>query len=176
MDIEHLKFPIGKYKIPEVYSEQLINDWIQETENYPALLKTTVNGITEQQLETPYRPEGWTARQVIHHIADSHMNAYIRFKLSLTESNPIIKPYMENKWALLDDNAVDINVSLQITELIYKRWVPILRSMRMEGFDRTYIHPEHNKQFTLKYALGLYAWHSKHHLAHIKNCMSNKNN
>lgn len=170
-EIEKLKFPIGKYKAPEEYSASLLLEWIKEIEDFPIILKEAVRTITPAQLETPYRTEGWTARQVVHHLADSHMNAFIRFKLALTEDKPVIKPYHENKWANLADAYQPIIHSLQIIEAIHARWVAILKNMSAEDFQKTYTHPQYNKIFTLAYALGLYAWHGKHHLAHIQLCM-----
>lgn len=170
-EIEKLKFPIGKYKAQEEYSTSLLQEWIREIEDFPNILKEAVLDITPAQLETPYRPDGWTARQVVHHLADSHMNAFMRFKLSLTEDNPIIKPYLENRWAEMSDVMEPITYSIQILEAVHARWVVILKNMNAEDFERTYTHPQYNKTFTLAYALGLYAWHSKHHLTHIQLCM-----
>jgi hypothetical protein len=132
------------------------------------LLREAVRNFSPIQLATPYREGGWTARQVIHHVADSHVNAYIRFKLALTEENPTIRPYFEERWATLEDSKLPIEISLHIIEGIHLRWACLLRGMSTQDFVRTYIHPEHNKMFSLSAALGMYAWHGRHHTAHIK--------
>jgi hypothetical protein len=170
MDIEQLKYPIGKYKSPDVVTESQIRTWISEIEAAPALLRKTVERLSDAQLSTPYRDGGWTVRQTVHHIPDSHLNAYCRFKLTLTEERPTIKPYFEDRWAELEDGRnAPIEASLRLLESVHIRWLILLRAMKPADFKRTYFHPEYKKEFTLEYVLGLYAWHGKHHVAQIQN-------
>lgn len=168
MDLETLKYPIGKYGNPDVISTEELQEWISDITSLPEKLEQAVAGFTDAQLDTPYRPGGWTVRQVVHHVADSHMNAYTRFHLALTEDNPAIKPYKEALWAELPYQQ-DLNpeVSLNLLFYLHKRWVVLLKSMREEDFDRTFFNPESHRTFTLRQATGLYAWHSRHHVAHI---------
>jgi hypothetical protein len=123
--------------------------------------------LDEQQLETPYREEGWKVRQVIHHVADSHMNAFIRCKLALTETNPTIKPYEEALWAEQSDYKLAVNISLTLLHALHNRWYDLLKHVQEEEWNRTVVHPQHNKQMTLWFLLGMYAWHGHHHTAHI---------
>jgi hypothetical protein len=169
LDIEKLKFPIGKHQWKGSASESEVKQWITEIELLPSRLNLAVKGLNEQQLNTPYRPEGWTVRQVIHHIADSHINSYIRYKLATTEDNPTIKPYMEDLWAKQVDYELSIEVSLKIIEGIHARWVALLKSLSMDDLKKTFYHPERKQSLELVIALSLYAWHSNHHLAHIVN-------
>lgn len=168
MDIQKLKFPIGEFSPLESYTTEQLNSYINDIEILPLQLRKEVEGLSDKQLDTQYRPEGWTIRQVVHHIPDSHMNALIRFKLTLTEDNPTIRPYFEDRWANLSDAKMPPDISLNLTEAVHGRWVNILRSMTGEDFERKYTHPEYKKVFTLKEALHMYSWHGKHHLAHIK--------
>jgi uncharacterized damage-inducible protein DinB len=134
----------------------------------PTLLRKEITGLTDEQLDTPYREGGWTIRQVVHHIPDSHLNAYIRIKLALTEENPTIKPFFEERWAEMPDSiTTDPQVSLDLLDALHRRWVSVFRNMKPEDFDRTYFHPEQQKSRKLRDILALYAWHGKHHLAHI---------
>ncbi len=169
MDIEQLKYPIGKYKSPDVITDRIILQWISDIELLPALLRDTVKNLSELQLATPYRDGGWTVRQTVHHVPDSHMNAYCRFKLTLTEDRPTIKPYIESRWAELEDGRnASVETSLILVEAIHQRWVMLMRSMQSSDFKRTYVHPEYGKEFSLEYVAGLYAWHGKHHVAQIR--------
>ncbi len=169
MDIEQLKYPIGKYKSPDVITGSIISQWISDIELLPAFLRDTVKNLSESQLATPYRDGGWTVRQTVHHVPDSHMNAYCRFKLTLTEDRPTIKPYFENRWAELEDGRnASVETSLILVEAIHQRWVMLMRSMQPSDFKRTYVHPEYGKEFSLEYVAGLYAWHGKHHVAQIR--------
>ena len=164
---QDLRYPIGKY-IAQPFSDKQLQEWLIDIRFLPQHLENAILNLDEQQLDTPYRPEGWTVRQVVHHVADSHMNAYIRFKLGLTENNPTIKPYDEVAWAKMKDTAVTpINVSLTILHALHTRWMEVLNDIKAEEWERTVIHPEHGKQMTLWYLLGMYAWHSRHHTAHI---------
>jgi hypothetical protein len=141
---------------------------VHTLETLPAQLREAASGLTEAQLDTPYRPGGWTVRQVIHHVADSHLNAYLRFKLALTEAEPTIKPYDQDGFAALPDSQLPVEVSLGILEGIHARWIPLLRSMTEEQWQRTFIHPDKPLPQTLSETLRLYDWHSRHHLGHVK--------
>lgn len=163
------KFPIGKYE-PQPFSQHQKNEWINDIEFLPQLLENAIINLDKEQLRMPYRDGGWNSIQVVHHVADSHMNSYIRFKLALTENNPTIKPYLEAEWAkMVDTEIVAINVSITLLFSLHKRWVAILKNMTEENFRRTVFHPEHQKEMTLWFLLGMYAWHGKHHTAHINN-------
>lgn len=168
-ELELLKYPIGKFQKPEMLTEKHIQLWIQDIALLPHQIRQAVNGLTDEQLDTPYRPEGWTVRQVVHHVADSHMNAYIRFKLALTEDNPIIKPYEEGLWAELPDSKMDVEVSLNIIDNMHARWAAILRGMTAVDFELTFFHPIQERSHTLKAIAGMYSWHGRHHVAHISN-------
>jgi hypothetical protein len=133
----------------------------------PREVRAAVEGLTREQLDTPYRPEGWTVRQVVHHLADSHLNGYVRLKLALTESVPTIKPYDEAPWALLADSQMPLEPSLAILDGLHQRWTAIYRAMRDDDFARTFDHPERRERLTLERHLHIYAWHSRHHVAHI---------
>lgn len=162
-----LRYPIGKFKKKIVVTELMINELISDIESLPALLLTAVYALTPEQLDTRYRPEGWTIRQVIHHLPDSHLQAYVRFKLALTEENPAIKTYKENLWAELKDTfEAPIEVSINLLDSLHKRWTVLLKSLSPEQFDKTFYHPEW-ENISLRTTLALYAWHGKHHLAHI---------
>lgn len=164
-----LSYPIGKFApaAGEITAEQRAA-WITEIAELPAKFRGVVQGLTDAQLDTPYRPGGWTVRQVVHHVPDSHLNAYIRFKLALTEDNPTIKPYEEALWAELPDTkGTLIGVSLVMLEALHRRWVNLLRSMSEEQWSRTFFHPEQKKSLRLDGVLAMYAWHGKHHMAHI---------
>ncbi|MBX2934034.1 MAG: putative metal-dependent hydrolase [Ferruginibacter sp.] len=164
---EDVRYPIGKY-IAQPFSDTLFGEWLIDIKNLPQHLENAVLNLDEQQLDTTYRQGGWTVKQLVHHVADSHMNAYIRFKLGLTEDNPTIKPYDENAWAMMNDTKnLPINISLTLLHSLHIRWYQILNGMTAADLNRTVFHPEHKKQFTLWELLGLYAWHGKHHSAHI---------
>ena len=168
MDIEKFKFPIGKFEKPTIITRDILNTWIAEISTFPERLSKAVINLTEEQLNTPYRPEGWTIKQVVHHCADSHMNSLIRLKLTLTEEQPTIKPYFEERWAeLLDSKNMPIQSSLKIVEGVHERWIVLLNNLTDEQLARTFIHPEHGKTFRVDENIGLYAWHCDHHLAHI---------
>ncbi len=161
---QDLRFPIGQFDIAN-YASRAEN--IDTITNLPANVKTAVGGLTDEQLDTRYRPEGWTLRQTVHHIADSHANSLIRFKLALTEDEaPTIRPYYEDRWAELGDNKLPVDVSLAMIDGIHTRWQSLLKSMSEAEFQREFIHPE-TGNWTLEKALALYAWHSQHHTAHI---------
>ena len=167
-DLEKLRYPIGKFEFHSAASSSEVKEWIKEIEQLPAVLKKSLKGLNEKQLNTPYREGGWTIRQVVHHIADSHMNAYIRFKLALTEDKPTIKPYLEKLWAEMDDSTnLPIEVSLSILEPLHVRMVYILKKIKGNEFDRTVYHPESKREMSIKFLMHLYSWHGNHHCAHI---------
>ena len=167
MDIEKLKYPIGRYQLEDIIDKDSINNWIKEIESLPEKLIAAVRGLNKEQLQTPYRPEGWTVQQVVHHIADSHMNSYIRFKLALTENKPIVKPYDQKLWAeLADTKSVDVKVSLDLIKSLHKRWTTLLYQLTEEELEKEYLHPESGMK-NLKETICNYAWHGNHHLAHI---------
>jgi len=166
MDIEHLKYPIGKDQNKPFTSENKLQA-IEEIQNFPSKLKGAVAGMSDEKLDTPYREGGWTIRQVVHHCADSHMNAYIRFKLALTEDTPTIKAYDEAAWAELVDSEAPIELSLTLLVSLHERWGIILESMTDEDFERTYYHPEKNAESSLGENLLHYEWHCRHHLGHV---------
>lgn len=167
--MQDLKYPIGKFTPPSSITPAQLQLWIDDLANFPHQLIELTAPLSEEALEVPYRPDGWTVRQVIHHLADSHINAYMRFHLTLTEEKPVIRPYFEDRWAeLADGKTGDIQYSIAILKAVHERLVFLLRGLNANKFDRTYIHPEAQKEFTMGYLLGNYAWHGKHHLAHIQ--------
>ncbi len=173
--MEDLRYPIGKYE-PQLYSGEIKKRWLSDLKFLPDDLERSVQNLDEHQLNTPYRDGGWTVKQVVHHVADSHMNALIRFKLGLTEENPTIKPYDEAAWAMLNDvDAVPINVSLTMLHGIHLRLVETIKNITEEQWQRTLFHPEHQQQMNLWYLLGNYAWHGKHHVAHITSLRERNN-
>ena len=169
MNLQELKYPIGTFKKPETITASHIKQWIQTIQDFPELIRKLTENLSEENLEKTYRPQGWNIKQLVHHCADSHINAFIRFKLALTEENPIIKPYLEDKWAELPDTvSTPVNTSLKLIEGLHARWSIVLQSLTSEDFKRIYTHPEHGKQFTLAETIGMYDWHCRHHLEHIK--------
>jgi uncharacterized damage-inducible protein DinB len=174
MDLD-LRYPIGKFTCNEEITEEQRLEWIKEIAALPMMLNEAVRDLNDEQLDTPYREGGWTLRQVVHHVADSHMNSFIRFKLALTEEEPVIKPYFEDRWAELQDSrSTGVEISLSLLEALHKRWVILLKSFRQEHFRRTFFHPESKQIVKLDYNLGLYAWHGKHHTAHITSLRNSK--
>ncbi|MGI8787543.1 MAG: YfiT family bacillithiol transferase [Pyrinomonadaceae bacterium] len=163
---EDLSYPIGKFDKNFEVTPELKNQFIGEIEKLPANLKSAVEGLNDEQLDTPYRPEGWTVRQTVHHVADSHLNSYTRFKLALTEDVPMIRPYYEDRWAKLADSDLPIEHSLKIIEGLHARWTNLLNKMSDEDFQKKLIHPE-SGEWTLDKQLALYAWHGRHHTTHI---------
>lgn len=162
-----LRYPIGKFHFEGPLTEEQKHAALEEIAKTPANLRAAIRGLNEAQLETAYRPGGWTVRQVVHHVPDSHLNSYVRFKLALTEDEPTIKPYAEDRWAELADTKVTpIEVSLTLLESLHDRWVRLLRSLTPQEWGRTFRHPELGPM-TLEKTLALYAWHGRHHVAHI---------
>ena len=163
-----LSFPLGPYVPEESLTPARRAELIGQISDAPTRLRAAVDRLTDEQLDTRYRPDGWTVRQLAHHVPDSHLNAYIRFKLALTEVNPTIKPYDEARWAELPDTAgTSVAVSLVLLEALHRRWVVLLRAMTDAEWSRTFFHPEKQQSLSLDWFLGLYAWHGRHHVAHI---------
>lgn len=163
---EDLRFPIGEFDKNIQITPAIRDEFIKTILNLHDNLSRAVSSFNENQLETPYRPGGWTVKQTVHHIADSHINSFVRFKLALTEDAPTIRPYYEDRWAELPDSRMPIDVSMQIIKGVHLRWAKILMEMSEEDFQRTVIHPD-SGAWTLESFLGLYDWHSRHHTAHI---------
>ncbi|MGH7745472.1 MAG: YfiT family bacillithiol transferase [Candidatus Dormibacteria bacterium] len=161
-----LRYPIGKPDRPDHLTEEQRREFIQAIEETPAKLRAAVARLSEAQLDTPYRPDGWTVRQVVHHLPDSHMNALVRVKLALTEDEPTIRPYNEARWAELPDARGAIEPSLALLDALHQRWVYLLRSLAPGQWSKKMIHPEHGPM-TLDKALAMYSWHGRHHVAHI---------
>ncbi len=164
---EDYRYPIGKNK-NQPFSEKLLGEWLIDIKNLPQHLENAILNLDEAQLNTRYREGGWTVKQVVHHVADSHMNAYTRVKLGLTEDNPIIKPYDEVAWAEMDDTKnLPVNISLTLLHALHIRWYEILKNLKEAGLNRTVFHPGSGKEFTIWELISQYAWHSRHHVAHI---------
>lgn len=167
--MDDLRYPVGRYERPESSTPEQRAAWIRTVAELPARIRAAVTGLDDARLDTPYREGGWTVRQVVHHVPDSHMNAYVRFKLALTEDSPVIRPYQEGDWARLPDS-IDTppEVSLTLLDALHDRWVRLMRALTDEQWARTYRHPEMGAM-RLDQVLALYAWHSLHHVAHITN-------
>lgn len=162
-----LRYPIGAYA-PQPFSEAQKEEWLADIRFLPGALEHALHNLDAQQLHTPYRDGGWTVSQVVHHVADSHINAYCRFKLGYTEAGPTIRPYEEKLWAeTADVQALPVNVSITLLFALHQRWHEFLKSFTAADWQKTIIHPEHGKAFTLWHLLGMYAWHGRHHTAHI---------
>jgi radical SAM superfamily enzyme YgiQ (UPF0313 family) len=175
MDLEKLKYPIGKPQIPSTITSKYVLDWITILEDFPNRLESLVENLSSTQLDTQYRPEGWTIRQVIHHVADSHHNSYTRFKWTLTENKPVIKTYYEDRWAeLFDSKSAPIKLSLDSIKALHAKWTYFLKGLQMSDLEQIFIHPEGNEEVSLKENIGIYAWHCNHHYAHIEELMIRK--
>lgn len=162
-----LRYPIGHYQ-PHAFSEHQKEEWLNDIKFLPQLLENAIVNLDEAQLQTPYRDGGWTVQQVVHHVADSHINAYCRFKLGLTEDHPAIRPYEEKDWANLSDvQNIPVNISITLLYALHTRLHSLLSDMPMKGWERKVFHPKNEKDVTLWYLLGNYAWHGRHHVAHI---------
>jgi len=174
--LEKLKYPIGKLNLPEKITSSNVQKWISIIENHPDKLSNLVQNLDDSQLDTQYRPEGWTIRQVIHHLADSHHNIYTRFKWTLTEEKPTIKAYYEERWAeLFDSKTAPIQLSLNHLKAVHAKWVYLLKGLSEKDLDKTFIHPEGNKIVSLKENISIYAWHCEHHYEHINQLIIRKN-
>ncbi|HEY8512585.1 MAG TPA: putative metal-dependent hydrolase [Cyclobacteriaceae bacterium] len=165
---DSLRYPIGRFTPKETYTFDELQELIGRIEALPARLRKVTSALTPQELDTPYREGGWTLRQVIHHLADSHSNAYIRLKWSLTEPTPTIKAYDEKLWAETPETREDPEISLRMLEALHTRWVKLLRALRPEDFEKGYIHPDTGKFVSLGRQVALYAWHGEHHIAHLR--------
>jgi len=166
--LDRLRYPIRKFSFSANADENKIRQWIADIENLPSQMRNAVKGLSETQLNTTYRDGGWTVKQVVHHVADSHINAYIRIKLALTEKKPTIKPYEEAEWAKLDDaKNLPVEISLSLLDALHARWVHALKKLSTDDFNKTVYHPESKKEMSVKYLVAMYAWHSSHHTAHI---------
>jgi len=163
------RYPIGKFQFDANFDQSTLQGWINDIEQLPSQLRKLCATLDDKALDTPYRDEGWTARQVVHHLADSHMNCYLRFKWGLTEDEPSIKTYDEKLWAVEKEaQFADINVSLNLIEALHARLTMVLKNMNQEDFDKGFFHPESKKRWQLDKTLAVYAWHGKHHMGHIK--------
>ncbi len=172
--LNELRYPIGKFEKPEIITDDQINAWIKILEELPSKLSRIVEGLSESQLDTPYRPKGWTIRQVVHHIADSHHNSYTRFKWALTEDTPVIKVYHEDRWSeLFDAKSAAIQPSLDYLKILHYKLTYLLRGLSKEQLAKGFIHPETNEITLLSENIGKYAWHGSHHYAHIQNAVKN---
>jgi hypothetical protein len=164
---EQLRFPVGRQQIHDTYTTELRNTHIAEIKKLPAELKELLQKLSPEQLAQPYRPEGWTGIQVIHHMADSHMNCLMRLKLALTEEAPIVKPYIEQEWAKLRDYSLPIQISVNMLEAIHLKLGILFDNMKDADFERTFTHPQYNFTRPIHYLISLYAWHGRHHLGHL---------
>ena len=166
--LEQLRYPIGRWKWPDAATADDVRLWIAEIAALPAALRAAVDGLSDAQLDTPYRPDGWTVRQVVHHVADSHLNSQCRIRWALTEDQPTIKAYDQPAWASLSDARLSpIEPSLDLLEGLHKRWTALAESLSADELARTFLHPEHAQPLRIDKTLGMYAWHGKHHTAHI---------
>lgn len=173
-DIKKLKYPIGKFEKPKIIDKNQIQKWVTIIEEFPRKVNAEIKTLSEKELEKQYRPNGWTIYQVVNHCADSHMNSFIRFKLTLTENTPTIKPYFENLWAELPDSKnYSIESSLKILEGLHERWVNLMKNLTESDLEREFLHPETEEKVSLKANIGIYAWHCEHHLTHIINAKQN---
>lgn len=162
------RYPIGKFSFQGALSETLRKQFLDDVEQTPAQLRAAVEGLSDPQLDTPYRDGGWTVRQVVHHVPDSHMNSDVRFKLALTEDDPTIRPYLEDRWAELPEaRTAPIELSLALLDSVHRRWNLVLRGIQTEQWKRTFRHPELGPM-TLEKSLALFAWHGRHHVAHVR--------
>lgn len=166
--MDNKRYPVGKFVSPDLITQDLISEWISIIAAFPENLTKVIENLSDKQLDTPYRERGWTLRQVVHHCADSHMNAFCRIKLAITEDSPIIKPYLEDKWAeLTDGRTMPVDASLALLRGLHQRWTMLLNSLDKSQLNRTFVHPEHGKKMEVAEVIGMYAWHCRHHLAHI---------
>ncbi|MDF1839060.1 MAG: putative metal-dependent hydrolase [Planctomycetota bacterium] len=172
MEFEPLRFPIGPFQRPLPIGPENVKDWIEVIARFPSLVELETQGLSVEQLNWPYRPGGWSIKQVVHHCADSHMNSIIRFKLALTEHRPTIRPYFEDRWAeLADSQTDDISGSIATLHGVHARWKQLLSSLGPEELARSFNHPESDRKIPLDENIGLYAWHCEHHLAHVRQAL-----
>jgi hypothetical protein len=173
-DFYKLKYPLGEFNKPDSIASYQIEEWIASIEALPMSIDSFTKNLSEAQLHYKYRPEGWTIKQVVHHCADSHINSMLRFKLALTEDTPSIRPYFEDRFAKLIDYDEPIDASISILIGVHKKIGVLLKNLTPDDLKREFIHPEHGKHFSLEETIGVYAWHSNHHLAHIKQALNFK--
>lgn len=175
LGLEKMRYPIGKFIAPEHYSSKYLAEKTEEIASFPERLKAEVLHLSNDQLDTTYRENGWTVRQVIHHCAESHMNCFIRIKWALTEDKPTIKFYHEDRWSELHDNlTMPINPTLSLLEGLHFRLGYLMKNLSESDLEKSFIHPEHSKEFQIKEIIGLYAWHGNHHLAHVTELKNRK--
>ncbi|MBT8299102.1 MAG: bacillithiol transferase BstA [Maribacter sp.] len=175
IDIKKLQYPIGHFSYPAHVTKEVVSKWIHILEELPAILENLVKHLSDEQLETPYRPGGWTVRQLVHHIADSHHHSYTRFKWALTEEEPVIKAYEEKAWSsLFDAKTAPIEISLAYLKALHAKMVFLLRGLSSGELEKSYIHPDGNTRVTVKENIGRYAWHSQHHCAHIQGLLKRR--
>jgi hypothetical protein len=168
LSLEAIRYPIGKWQKPTSYDPSAVQHSIEVISNFPNIIAAETARLKDPQLDTTYRPGGWTIRQVVHHCADSHMNAFIRMKLALTEENPTIKPYFEDRWAdMRDGRSMPVAASLNLLSGLHARWTILMQAMDDAQYMRSYIHPEQGREFRMYEVASLYAWHCSHHLTHI---------
>lgn len=165
---EHLRYPVGRHTTKELYTPEDIRSFIQRIEEVPLKIEAVLKALSDKQLDTPYREGGWTARQVIHHLPDSHMNAYIRIKWTLTEDTPTIKPYDEKAWATTPETTGDPLLSLAVLKTLHAKWVVLLKALKPADLERKFFHPDSGKHVRIDQAISSYAWHGEHHLGHLK--------
>tara|TARA_R110000868_G_scaffold56488_7_gene174821 strand:- start:6602 stop:7147 length:546 start_codon:yes stop_codon:yes gene_type:complete len=174
-ELYQLQYPIGKFDCPNYIGAEQIENWISILEQFPNRLEDLVKRLNDEQLKTVYRPNGWTVRQVVHHLSDSHHHSYTRFKWALTEDKPIIKAYYEDRWAELEDSKkAPIALSIQHLKAIHSKLVYLLKGLSQADLNKAFIHPKSNKEVALKENIGIYAWHCNHHYAHIENVLKQK--
>jgi hypothetical protein len=174
-ELEFLRYPIGQFKLPDSISSNKIKEWITVLEQFPIRFEALVKHLTKEQLDTCYRPDGWTVRQVVHHVSDSHHHSYTRFKWALTEDKPLIKAYNEADWAELSDSkTAPIQMSLEHLKAVHYKLVYLLKSLTDKDLNKSFMHPETNFEVFLKVNIGVYAWHGNHHYAHIENLLKRK--
>lgn len=172
--LDQRRYPIGKFDVLEEVTSSKIHDWINTIESQPHRLSQISSDLSDKELKYQYRPEGWDIRQVIHHVADSHINSFVRYKWTLTEETPIIKAYDEAAWSQLPDYSAPIEVSLSIFEALHRRWILLLRQMSDSDFKREFIHPETKRHISLGILTSMYAWHGNHHIAHVELALKDK--
>ncbi len=167
--MDDIRYPVGKFAPKENYTAEDTAAFLKKIEEFPANLEKAIKNLNDQQLDTPYREGGWSVRQVVHHLADSHMHAYIRTKWTLTENEPVIKAYFEKLWAETEDNKSHPAISIALLKALHAKWITLLGTIPFTELDRFFVHPETKRQVTLKTLMGTYAWHGEHHLAQITN-------
>jgi hypothetical protein len=172
-DLYSLRFPIGEFQKPDTISSEMINLWINDLERFPSEINKAIKVLSKEQLNWTYRPDGWNIKQVVHHCADSHMHSIIRFKLALTEDSPTIKPFYEDRWAtLIDGNDDSLDDSLNVLRGLHNKLGQLLKHISEDELSREFMHPDYLKRLRIDETIGMYAWHSNHHLAHIKQAIT----